>query len=210
MTAILLVDDHEIVRRGIRDLLSDALAGVRFGEAASASEAMNALEQEHWSLLVLDLNLPGRGGLDVLAEVRRRESRPPVLVLSAYSEEDFAVRSIRLGAAGYVSKSSAADELVVAVRRALEGGRYITARIAEKLAAVLGGEVAGAPHEALSGRELQVLRLVAGGRTLKEIAAEFRLSEKTIATYRARISAKLGISTNVDLTRYALKHGLVD
>lgn len=210
MTAILLADDHEIVRRGVRQLLTDGLADVRVEEAASASEAIERLERARWDLLVLDLNLPGRGGLEVLSEVRRRDARLPVLVLSAYPEEDFAVRSIRLGAVGYVSKSRSAEELLLAVRRVLAGGRYITATLAEKLAAILGGEGADAPHEALSGRELQVLRLVARGRTLKEIAAEFHLSEKTIATYRARISAKLGLSSNVELTRYAMKHGLAD
>jgi DNA-binding NarL/FixJ family response regulator len=133
-----------------------------------------------------------------------------VLVLSAYPEEEFAVRCLRLGAAGYLTKNSAADELVAAARKALEGGKYVTAALAERLAAVLGGGLRGQPHDALSGRELQVVRLVATGRTMKEIAAELHLSEKTIATYRARIAEKLGISTSVELTRYAMQHKLVE
>jgi len=160
--------------------------------------------------VLLDINIPGRSGLEVLSDARRLYPRLPVLVLSAYPEEEFAVRCLRLGAAGYLTKNSASDELVAASRKALEGGKYVTAALAERLAAVLGGEVRSEPHETLSGRELQVLRLVASGLTLKEIAGQLHLSEKTIATYRARISAKLGVSTGVELTRYALQHKLVD
>jgi len=210
MTRILIVDDHEVVRRGTRQVLVEGFPGATFGEAASAPEATAALGGQTWDLLILDINIPGRSGLEVLEEVRRLWPKLPVLVLSAYPEEEFAVRCLRLGAAGYLTKNSASDELVAASRKALEGGKYVTAALAERLAAVLGGDVRSEPHEALSGRELQVLRLVATGHTLKEIAAELRLSEKTIATYRSRISEKLGVSTNVELTRYALQHKLVD
>jgi DNA-binding NarL/FixJ family response regulator len=210
MTRILIVDDHEVVRRGTRQVLVEGFPGATFGEAASAPEATAALGAQPWDLLILDINIPGRSGLEVLEEVHRLWPKLPVLVLSAYPEEEFAVRCLRLGAAGYLTKNSASDELVAASRKALEGGKYVTAALAERLAAVLGGDVRTEPHEALSGRELQVLRLVATGHTLKEIAAELHLSEKTIATYRARISEKLGVSTNVELTRYALQHKLVD
>jgi two-component system invasion response regulator UvrY len=210
MTRMLVVDDHEVVRRGIRQVLAEGFPGAAFGEAATAAEALALLAAEHWDLLLLDINLPGRSGLEVLEDVRRQWPRLPVLVLSAYPEEEFAVRCLRLGAAGYLTKSSAADELVAAARKALEGGKYVTAALAERLAAVLGGAVRGEPHEALSGRELQVVRLVATGRSMREIAAELNLSEKTIATYRARIAGKLGVSTNVELTRYALQHKLVE
>jgi DNA-binding NarL/FixJ family response regulator len=207
---ILIVDDHEVVRRGTRQVLAEGFPDATFGEAASAPEATAALGAQPWDLLILDINIPGRSGLEVLEEVQRLWPKLPVLVLSAYPEEEFAVRCLRLGAAGYLTKNSASDELVAASRKALEGGKYVTAVLAERLAAVLGGDVRTEPHEALSGRELQVLRLVATGHTLKEIAAELHLSEKTIATYRARISGKLGVSTNVELTRYALQHKLVD
>lgn len=210
MSRILIVDDHAVVRRGTRAVLAEGFAGASFGEAATSQEAMDRLQDAAWDLLLLDINIPGRSGLDLLEEVRRRWPRLPVLVLSAYPEEEFAVRCIRLGAAGYVTKSSASDELVAAARKAMEGGRYVTAFLAERLASLLGGDLRLAPHEALSGRELQVLRLVATGRTMKEIAAELHLSEKTIATYRARIAEKLQMSTNVELTRYALQHRLVD
>jgi len=210
MTRILLVDDHEVVRRGTRQVLADGFNEAVFGEAATAVEAQALLGAERWDLLVLDINLPGRSGLEVLEDVRRQWPKLPTLVLSAYPEEEFAVRCLRLGAAGYVTKSSAADELVSASRKALEGGKYVTAALAERLAAVLGGGFGGEAHEALSGRELQVVRLVASGRSVKEIAVELHLSEKTIATYRARIADKLGVSTNVELTRYALQHKLVE
>jgi two-component system, NarL family, invasion response regulator UvrY len=210
MTRMLVVDDHEVVRRGTRQVLAEGFPGAVFGEAATAAEALALLTAERWDLLVLDINLPGRSGLEVLEDVRRLWPRLPVLVLSAYPEEEFAVRCLRLGASGYLTKSSAADELVAAVRKALEGGKYVTAALAERLASVLGGGVRGEPHEALSGRELQVVRLVATGRSMKEIAAELHLSEKTIATYRSRIAEKLGVSTNVELTRYAMQHKLVE
>lgn len=210
MTRMLVVDDHEVVRRGTRQVLAEGFPGAAFGEAATAADALALLAAERWDLLLLDINLPGRSGLEVLEDVRRLWPRLPVLVLSAYPEEEFAVRCLRLGASGYLTKSSAADELVAAVRKALEGGKYVTAALAERLASVLGGGVRGEPHEALSGRELQVVRLVATGRSMKEIAAELHLSEKTIATYRARIAEKLGVSTNVELTRYALQHKLVE
>ena len=210
MRRILIVDDHEVVRRGLEQVLAEGFVGARFGHAATSAAALARLSEEPWDLALVDVNLPGRNGLDLLEEVRQRWPRLRVLVLSAYPEEEFAIRSIRLGAAGYVTKDSASDELVTAARKVLEGGRYVTGTLAEKLAAVLGGSAAPERHEALSTRELQVLRLVASARTLKEIAGELHLSEKTIATYRARISQKLGLGSNVELTRYALQHGLAE
>jgi two-component system, NarL family, invasion response regulator UvrY len=208
--SILIVDDHEVVRRGLKQVLAEGLPSAAFGEAGTTEEAAGALSRGEWDLLLLDVNLPGRGGLELLEEVRRTLPRLPVLVVSAYAEEEFAVRCIRLGAAGYLTKNSASDELVAAARKVLAGGKYVTATLAERLAGVLGGEVSGRPEEALSGRELQILRLVARDRTTREIAAELHLSEKTVATYRARIAVKLGISTRVELTRFAIQHGLAD
>jgi DNA-binding NarL/FixJ family response regulator len=210
VTRILVVDDHELVRRGTRQVLAEGFPGATIGEAANASDGLALASGRPWDLVVLDINLPGRSGLEVLEELRRLHPRTAVLVLSAYPEEEFAVRCLRLGAAGYVTKSSAADELLAAARKALEGGRYVTAQLAERLATLVGGDLAQEAHEALSSRELQVLRLVATGHSQKEIAAKLSLSEKTIATYRSRIAEKLGVSTNVELTRYALLHKLVD
>lgn len=210
MTRMLLVDDHVVVRRGLAQILAEAFPSAQFGEAGTAAEALDALGRERWDIAVIDLNLPGRDGLSLLEEIRRLNPETPALVVSAYPEEEFAVRCLQLGAAGYLTKNSAPDELAAATRKALAGGKYVTAVLAEKLAAVVGGDFARASHEALSNRELQVLRLVAAGRSLKQVAAELNLSEKTVATYRARIAAKLGISTNVELTRYALRHHLVE
>ena len=208
MKRILIVDDHEIVRRGLRQVLAEAFPDASFDEADSSETALAAIASAPRDLVLLDVNIPGRSGLEVLEDARRLRPGMPVLVVSAFPEEEFAVRCIRLGAAGYLTKNAASAELVAAARKALAGGKYVTARLAERLMDVLGGEAQPAPHEALSSRELQVLRLVACGRSTKEIAAELHLSEKTIATYRARISEKLGISTAVELTRYALQHGL--
>jgi len=210
MRRILVVDDHEVVRRGLRQVLAAAFPDAELVDADTSEAAVAALSKGPWDLALLDMNLPGRSGLELLEEAKRLWPAMPVLVVSAYPEEELAIRCLRLGAAGYVTKNSASDELVAAARKAMSGGKYVTARLAERLVQVLGGEVQQLPHEALSSRELQVLRLVATGKTGKEIALELHLSEKTIATYRARISAKLGVSTNVDITRYALKHKLVD
>jgi DNA-binding NarL/FixJ family response regulator len=207
---ILLVDDHEIARRGIENVLAAALPGGRYGEAASYAEALSRLREESWDLVLLDLNLPGRGGLDLLGEVRRLWPRLLVIIVSAYSEEEFALRCLRLGAQGYVTKTSGSKELVAAVRKVLGGGRYVTPVLAERLASAAGGDLTLASHELLSNRELQVLRLVAVGRSLKEIADELCLSERTIATYRARLATKLGLSSSVEIARYAMQHKLVD
>jgi two-component system invasion response regulator UvrY len=146
----------------------------------------------------------------VLDEIKRLRPRTPVLVVSAYPEEEFAIRSLKLGASGYLSKSSASDEVVVAARKVMAGGKYVTAPLAEKLAATLGSEIQRAPHESLSNRELQVLRMIAKSQSIKEIAAELALSEKTVGTFRSRIAKKMGLSTNVELAIYALKHELVE
>ncbi len=210
MTKVLIADDHGIVRHGLRDILAREFGPVRIGEAQDSRETVELLGRQEWDLLLLDINMPGRGGLDVLAEARRLRPQTPVLVLSAYPEAEFALRAFQLGAAGYLNKQSAADELIGAVKKVLAGGKYVTAALAEQLAAHLGGALPAAPHEALSHRELQVLRLVAAGKTLKEIAAELALSEKTVGTYRARLSAKLRLATNVELARYALRHQLIE
>jgi DNA-binding NarL/FixJ family response regulator len=194
MTRVLIADDHEIVRHGLRDILTTRLGKVAVSEAKDAGETINLLIKEDWDL----------------AEAKRLRPKTPVLVLTAYPEEQFAIRSFKLGASGYLTKQSATDALVTAVQRILAGGKYITASLAERLAVSLGGSDDQAPHEALSNRELQVLRLIAVGKSIKETAAELALSEKTVATYRTRISEKAGLKTNVEIARYALKHGLVE
>lgn len=208
MLRILLIDDHEIVRRGLKQLLAETFAQAVFGEAANYTQALALANKHEWSLVLLDINLPGQNGLDILCELKRLRPKMPVLVLSYYTEEEFAIRSLKLGADGYLTKSSVSDEMLVAVRKVLAGGKYVSMSLAEKLAHTLGA--VQEKHETLSRRELEVLRMVATGKTIKEIALELSLSEKTIATYRGRISQKLSLSTNVDLARYALKHGLAE
>lgn len=210
MIRILLVDDHEVVRRGLRQLLAEGYPDAEFGEAGTLPAAREALTRESWNLMLLDINLPGGSGLELLERSRQLCPQMAVLVLSVYPEQEFAVRAFKLGAAGYLTKTSVADEMFLAVRRVLAGGKYVSTAFAEHLAATLGSPQMQAPHEALSPRELEVLRLVAVGKTVKDIAASLLLSEKTIATYRSRVSDKLGLSTNVELARYALQNGLAD
>jgi two-component system, NarL family, invasion response regulator UvrY len=210
MTQILIADDHEVVRRGLRQILEDALGKIKVSEAQTAQEAIDFLMRQAFDLVLLDINMPGRSGLEVLEEIMHLRPKTAVLVLSVAPEEDYALRCLKLGASGYLSKRSASDELVAAVNKAMAGGKYITAALAERLAASMSGKSAGLPHGALSNRELEVLKLIAAGRTIKEIARELVLSEKTIATYRARVSEKMGLATNVELARYAIQHRLAE
>jgi len=207
---ILLVDDHEIVRRGLRQLLAEAYPDADVREAARVPAAREALTHEAWSLALLDINLPDGSGLDLLAQARQLCPQTPVLVLSAYPESEFALRALKLGAAGYLTKTSLADELLLAIKRVLAGGKYVSAALAEQMATELGHPRPESPHDALSPRELEVLRQVALGKTVRAIAASLQLSDKTVATYRARLAEKIGLSSNVELARYALQHGLVD
>jgi two-component system, NarL family, invasion response regulator UvrY len=205
----LIVDDHVVVRSGLRLILEDEFPGAVFGEAATAASALGRVVQEPWDLVLLDVTLPGRSGLEALDDLRHARPRMPVLMLSMHPEAEFAVRALKSGAVGYLSKQSAAEELVGAVRKALAGGRYITAALAEKLAAAVAGDArARLPHEGLSNREFQTMRLLAAGRTVKEIAGELSLSAKTVSTYRTRILSKLGLRGTAELVRYAIEHKL--
>jgi two-component system invasion response regulator UvrY len=207
---ILIADDHEMVRRGLKETLADEFADLSVGEARTAQEALEAGRKQAWDIVLLDIKMPGRSGLEVLEDLKKLRPKMPVVIISAFPQEEYALRAFKLGASGYVSKESASDEVFAAIRKALAGGRYVTPLLAEKLAATLAGEAPAAPHEGLSNRELEVLRLIAAGKTIKEVADELSLSEKTIATYRLRLSKKMGLSTNVELARYALQHKLVD
>lgn len=210
MLKVIIADDHTIVRHGLKEILTRELGKVKIAEARDAREATALLSQDKWDLVLLDINMPGRSGLEVLSDARRLCPAAAVLVLTAYPEKEFAIRAFKLGAAGYLNKQSAFDELITAVKRALAGGKYVTASMAEILAHSLNAEQAQIPHEALSNRELQVLRLIAAGKTLKEIAGELALSEKTVGTYRMRLAEKMRLSSNVELTRYAMQHQLVE
>ncbi|MGD7654342.1 MAG: response regulator [Verrucomicrobiales bacterium] len=207
---ILIVDDHAIVRSGMISLLREHFSNLEFGESANARKGFEMLSGSDWDLVIVDISMPGRSGLDLIQDIRDAKPEIPVLVVSAHPEKDYAVRALKLGASGYISKQSASEILVSAVKHVLSGGRYISPTLAEHLAGTLaaGGELADG-HEALSNRELQVLTMIANGMTLKEIGAELALSAKTIATYRARIAVKMGMDSKVELTRYAMRHGLI-
>lgn len=207
---ILLADDHEVVRRGLKQMLSEEFGAIDYGEAGSAAETLSRLHDSAWDLLVLDINMPGRSGLDVLAELKQRQPGLRILVLSMAPEEEYAIRALKKGASGYLSKQSVATELIDAVRKILKGGLYITPTVAVQLAAGLGNHSPEEPHEQLSDRELQVMRMIAMGKSIKEIAAELSLSDKTVFTYRDRLRAKLGLKGDVELARYALQHHLVE
>ena len=207
---ILIADDHPVVRLGLRQILSEGIWPLTVAEAATAADVLQQLELSGWDLLLLDVSMPGRGGIDILKDVKSRLPRLPVLMLSAHSEEQFAVRALRAGAAGYLTKDAVCDELVSAARKVGEGGRYVTATLAEKLAADLAETATRPPHELLSDREFEVLRSIGRGRTVTEIAAEMHLSPKTISTYRVRLLDKLGMTSTAQLTRYAVDNHLVD
>jgi two-component system, NarL family, invasion response regulator UvrY len=207
---ILIADDHAILREGLKQVLGAEFPGAIFGEAGSAAETVELLHREPWDLLVLDITMPGRSGLDVIEDARRARPELPVLVLSAHSEEHYAVRALTAGAKGYMTKNYPPGELTDAVHRLLAGRKYVTPSVGEALASRLEGPDAAKPHETLSNREFELLRLVAMGRTLKEAALELSLSESTIGTYHARLLAKMGLRSDVELTRYALREGLVE
>jgi DNA-binding NarL/FixJ family response regulator len=194
----------------LRDILADEYPQLRVTEARQAQEALEAARKQTWDIVLLDIKMPGRSGLEALEELKKLHPQTPVVVISAFPEQEYALRAFRLGASAYVSKEGASDELLAAVRKALAGGRYVTPSLAEQLAATLAGQAPLTPHETLSNRELEVLRLVAAGKTLKQVADELNLSEKTVGTYRLRLAKKMGLSTNVELARYALQHKLVD
>lgn len=207
---ILIVDDHEVVRQGLKQMLTDEFAGATFGNAVTAAEALDLAGKEKWDLVILDINLPGRSGLEALGELKKRQPKLPVLVLSMFSETEYAIRALKGGAAGYLCKQSLASELVGAVKKALAGGHYVTPALAELLAADLDRADNLLPHERLSDREYEVMKLIASGQSVKEIASTLALGDKTVFTYRARLLEKLGLKSDVEVARYALQHRLVE
>jgi two-component system invasion response regulator UvrY len=207
---ILLTDDHAVVRQGLKLILADHFKKAVFGEARNATEALNRVTKEEWDVMILDITMPGRTGLDVLQEVKRLKPKLPVLVLSMHPEDQFAVRMLKIGAAGYLTKESADTELVGAIKKVVEGGRYISPSLAERLASYLTIDVQKAPHERLSDREFLVFRMIGSGKTVGEIARELSLSVKTISTYRARLLEKMDLKNNSELTHYAVQNSLAD
>ncbi|HEX9615529.1 MAG TPA: response regulator transcription factor [Bacteroidota bacterium] len=210
MFNVMIADDHAVVRRGIRQILEETPDFRGTGEASNAEDLIGKLGKGKWDIVILDLNMPGRSGLDVLKDLRKRWPRLPVLVLSMHDERQFAVRVIKAGASGYVNKDSATDEMVQALRKVMTGRKYISSRVAETLAADLQRMSPDRMHEGLSDREFEVLCLIASGKTVSQIAVKLKLSVKTVSTYRQRILEKMSMTTNAELTRYALEKKLVE
>jgi len=207
---ILIIDEHEVVRDGVKNILDDRLGVTVFGEAGTAAEAVKLARDEDWDVALMDLSLGQTGGLEMLKQIKELRPKLPILVLSKHPEEQFARQAFKAGAAGYLTKDARRADLLEAVNKVREGGRYVSAAIAEKLVVDLEKGREGLPHEALSDREFEVLRLIASGKTVSEIAHLLSLSDKTISTYRARILEKMEMKTSAQLTHYAIQNKLVD
>lgn len=210
MLKILIADDHAVTRRGLREILQDTYGEVEIGEAADAAEAIRLAESKRWDLLLLDIVMPGMNIIDALEVFRERFPTMPVLVLTAISEMEYVVRTLKAGAKGYINKQYATDELIRAVGKVLAGETFLSGDAIAHLAASLREDAATMPHHKLSERELQVFCLIARGRTIKEIAGDLEVSDKTVGTYLARIKEKTDLVSYVEITRYALQHRLVD
>lgn len=210
MIKVLIADDHPIVRQGLRQILASTPDMEVAGEAVNSQEALDQVRAGGWDVLVLDISMPGRSGFDILRELKHEQPNLPVLVLSIHAEDQLAVRALKAGASGYLTKENAPEELVKSIRKVVSGGRYISPRLAESLAFDLDMTFDRPRHETLSDREFQVMQLMATGKTLTEIAEELSLSAKTVSTYRTRLLEKLDLKSNAELMRYALEHGLIE
>jgi len=210
MIRILIADDHEIFREGLRKIIDGIPDFCIAGESADGQDVLKKLREGNYDVVVLDLKMPGKDWLDVLKEIKREKPKLPVLVLSMYPEERYAVRALTAGASGYVTKTSVSGELINAIRKVLQGKKYISTTLGEQLASTLEANAGKPPHETLSEREFQVMCLIAQGKTVKEIADEIYLSVTTVSTYRSRVLEKMNMKSNAELTRYALENGLID
>jgi two-component system invasion response regulator UvrY len=209
MLRILIADDHTVVRKGLRQILLEEFPSAEITESADAATLFMKVLREEWDVVITDISMPDKSGLEVLQQIRRDHPRLPVLILSAHSEDQYAIRALKAGANGYLCKDSASEELVTAIRRILLGKKYITASLAEKLAFHLDQDSDHPPHESLSDREFEVMKFLASGKVVSEIASQLCLSVTTISTYRARILTKMNLKTNYDLTRYAMENNLL-
>jgi DNA-binding NarL/FixJ family response regulator len=210
MIRVVLADDHRIVRAGLKEILADTDDIEVVGEAGNGHEAMACVRELAFDVLVLDMSMPGRSGIELVRQVKAEKARVRILILSMHSEEQYAVRALRAGASGYLTKEGAADELVAAIRRIAAGGAYITPETAQRLALGLDAAAAGAPHGALSDREMQVFQMIAAGKSVSGVAAALALSVKTVSTHKTRIMQKLNVGNQTELIRYAIRHKLID
>lgn len=208
MIKVLIADDHAIVRKGLRQVVKEQAAYMEIDEASDGQEVLEKVRGGPCDVLVLDISMPKRNGLDILQEIKHSKPNLPVLILSVHPEEQYAIRVLKAGAAGYMSKDCAPDELVRAIEKVVSGGKYVSATLAEKLALEVSGQNGKLPHETLSDREYSVLLMIGNGQAVGEIANELALSVKTVSTYRARILEKLNLKTNAELIRYVIDHNL--
>ncbi len=209
MIRVLVADDHAIVRRGIRQILAEIPSIEAVDEATDGQEVLSKFGRGHYDLVLLDISMPGRSGLDVLKQLKVQRSHLPVLILSMHPEEQYAVRALKAGASGYLAKESAPDELIAAVQKILQGGKYVSESLAERVVSELAKPAEKASHETLSDREYEIMRLIASGKTVSQIGTELALSVKTVSTYRARILLKMGMKNNAEIMRYAVENALL-
>jgi len=210
MLKFLIADDHAVVREGVKRILREEFPQADFGEAQNAVQVLQQVRDRHWDMIMLDISLPSRSGLEVLKELKSLNPKLPVLILSIHPEELYAVRALRAGAAGYMTKECVPEELRDAVRKVLSGGKYISESLAERLVYELGVDAERAPHERLSDREYEVMLMISSGKKVSEIAQILQLSPKTISTYRARILQKMNMKSNAQLTHYAIQNRLLE
>ncbi|HLK64710.1 MAG TPA: response regulator transcription factor [Bryobacteraceae bacterium] len=210
MTRILIADDHALLRRGLKEILMRELEDASCGEAENAQQVLTQIQNQEWDVLILDVTMPGRSGLDVLRDLKTLRPKLPVLVLSMHPEDQYGKRILKAGAAGYMNKDTAPEELIKAIRKVRTGGRYVSSALAEKLALDLSADTERPIHEMLSEREFEVLRMIASGKTVGQIAEELHLSITTISTYRARVLEKMSMATAAELMHYALQNHLVE
>lgn len=209
MIRILIADDHAIVRKGLKQLLLEEFPSAKVEETGDAENLVNKAIQLDWDVVICDMSMPGRSGLDALRQIKQASPSLPVLIMSMHPEDQYALRVLKAGASGYLSKESIHDELIKAIHTVLLGKKFITPSIAEKLAEAFDADAGQLPHEVLSDREFDVFKLLAGGKSVSEIASQLSLSVTTVSTYRARIMEKMSMRSNADLTRYALEKGLI-
>jgi DNA-binding NarL/FixJ family response regulator len=209
MIRVLIADDHAIVRRGIKQIVAEIPIVETVDEASNGQEVLSKVAKGDYHIVLLDISMPGRSGLEVLKQLKSEKPRLPVLILSMHPEEQYAVRALKAGASGYLTKESAPDELIAAVQKILQGGKYVSASLAERFVAELSAPAEKAVHQTLSDREYEILCMIASGKTVSEIGEELALSVKTVSTYRARILAKMNMKNNAELTRYAIENALL-
>ncbi|MDD8018161.1 MAG: response regulator transcription factor [Bacteroidota bacterium] len=210
MIRILIADDHTIIRKGLMQILSEGMRGVEFGEASNAGEAVAMIGKKKFDIIILDVSMPGKSGLEVLKDIKILQPKIPILILSMHPEDQYAVRVIKAGAMGYMTKDSAPEELVNAVQKILHGGKYVSSAMSEHLLNLIQEPQHTETYQSLSDREFEVMRLLASGKTVSEIAEKISLSVKTVSTYRTRILQKLHLTTTADITRYAMQNKLIE